>query len=217
MSIDQAFSSLANHGARWIFWLLVALSVLALAIAVDRVVLLVASRDDATRLRADLTEALRRGVPARAIEALRRSASFEAKVLLAGLASESAGPAVAEERMASASQWAKLAMERNLAVLATVGTNAPFIGLLGTVIGIIRAFRSLDAAGGRVSAHLLSDIGEALVATGVGLLVALPAIAFYNTFQRVIAARIARADALGREVMAFLKTDPAVFSTKEER
>lgn len=216
MSIDQAFSSLANHGARWIFWLLVALSVVALAIAVDRVILLVASRDDGARLRADLLEALRRGAPARAIEALRRSASFEAKVLLAGLSSESAGPAVAEERMAGAAQLAKLTMERNLAVLATVGTNAPFIGLLGTVIGIIRAFRSLDAAGGRVTAHLLSDIGEALVATGVGLLVALPAIAFYNTFQRVIAARIAHADALGREVMAFLKTDPRVFGEKGE-
>lgn len=216
MSIDQAFSSLANHGARWIFWLLVALSVLALAIAVDRIVLLVASRDDAGRLRSDLLEALRRGAPARAMEALRRSASFEAKVLLAGLSSEEAGPAVAEERMASASQFAKLTMERNLSVLATVGTNAPFVGLLGTVIGIIRAFRTLDAAGGRVSAHLLSDIGEALVATGVGLLVALPAIAFYNTFQRVISARIARADALGREVLAFLKTDPAVFAASRK-
>ena len=72
MSIDQAFSSLANHGARWIFWLLVALSVLALAIAVDRIVLLVASRDDAGRLRSDLLEALRRtgGNQTRAAELL---------------------------------------------------------------------------------------------------------------------------------------------------
>lgn len=213
MSIEHAFSSLANHGARWIFWILVALSVLALAIAIDRIVLLVASRPDITRIKSDLLDALRHGKPSRAIEALRQSASFEAKVLLAGLSSESAGAAAAEERMAGASQFAKITMERNLSVLATVGTNAPFVGLLGTVIGIIRAFRSLDAAGGRVTAHLLADIGEALVATGVGLLVALPAIAFYNSFQRVIATRVARADALGREVLAFLKTEPAATTT----
>jgi len=76
--------------------------------------------------------------------------------------------------------------------------------LLGTVIGIIRAFRAMEASAGRMSAHLLSEIGEALVATAVGLLVALPAIALYNAFQRTVASRLMRADALSREVLAFL-------------
>ncbi len=57
-----------------------------------------------------------------------------------------------------------------------------------------------------MSAHLLSEIGEALIATAVGLLVALPTIAFYNAFQRAVAARLVRADAFGREILAHLKS-----------
>jgi biopolymer transport protein ExbB len=97
-------------------------------------------------------------------------------------------------------------MERNLAFLGTVGNNAPFVGLLGTVIGIIRAFQELNQSQGQVSAGLMAQIGEALVATAIGLLVALPAVAFFNLFQRVIKTRATRADALGREVLAYMKS-----------
>ncbi len=205
MKIDRAFSALAGYGAGWVFWLLIALSVVAVAIAVDRVVCLVSSRDDIGRLQTEVLEALRQGRTLDAMDRLRASTSYEAKVVLAGLSSP--GVAAAEERMASVSQFSKISMEKNLSVLATIGSNAPFVGLLGTVIGIIRAFRALEAAQGRVSAHLLSEIGEALIATAVGLLVALPAIAFYNAFQRAVATRLQRADALGREVLAHLKAE----------
>lgn len=205
MKLDQAFSTLASYGAGWVFWILVALSVLAIAIATDRTICLVSSRDDIERLKTDVLDALRQGQTAKAVARLRESASYDAKVLLAGLSSP--GPASAEERMASVAQFSKLSMEKNLSVLATIGSNAPFVGLLGTVIGIVRAFHTLETSHGRASAHLLSDIGEALIATAVGLVVALPAIAFYNGFQRVVAARIQRADALGREIMAHLKAE----------
>jgi biopolymer transport protein ExbB len=207
MSFERAFSSLASHGPGWVFWMLVALSVLAFAIAADRIVCLVATRDDVARLKSDLADSLRRSAVVEAMDRLRKSSSFEAKVALAGLSSHRVGARAAEERMAGASQQAKLTMEKNLSVLATVGSNAPFVGLLGTVIGIIRAFRMLDASQGRVSAHLLGEIGEALIATAVGLLVALPAIAFYNAFQRAVTTRIAQADVLGREVMAYLEEE----------
>ena len=96
-------------------------------------------------------------------------------------------------------------MERNLAFLGTVGNNAPFVGLLGTVIGIIGAFKKLDESAGQVTAGLMAQIGEALVATAIGILVALPAVAFYNFFMRTIRNRLSRADALGRHVLAMLK------------
>jgi biopolymer transport protein ExbB len=108
--------------------------------------------------------------------------------------------------MAGESSLAKLNMERNLAFLGTVGNNAPFVGLLGTVIGVIRAFHALDAGAGQVTSGLMSEIGEALVATAIGILVALPAVAFFNLFTRVIKGRLARADALGRDLMAYLKS-----------
>jgi len=92
------------------------------------------------------------------------------------------------------------------AFLGTLGANAPFVGLLGTVIGIVRAFHLLDQSGGKVSSGLMSEVGGALVATAIGIIVALPAVAFFNGFQRVIKTRLSRADALGRELLAQLHT-----------
>jgi biopolymer transport protein ExbB len=109
--------------------------------------------------------------------------------------------------MNAASQLVKLQMERNMAFLATLGSNAPFLGLLGTVIGIVRAFQELNQAAGRVTSGLMAEIGEALVATALGILVALPAIATYNYFQRVIKTRMTRADSFGKEVLAVLKSE----------
>ncbi|MCA9542057.1 MAG: MotA/TolQ/ExbB proton channel family protein [Myxococcales bacterium] len=77
-------------------------------------------------------------------------------------------------------------LERNLTFLASVGSNAPFIGLFGTVLGIIRAFHDLsgDLSGG--ANVVMSGISEALVATAVGIFVAIPALAAYNGFQRKV-------------------------------
>jgi biopolymer transport protein ExbB len=79
---------------------------------------------------------------------------------------------------------------------------------LGTVIGIIGAFHQLDASAGRLSAGLMAEIGEALIATAVGLVVALPAVATFNLFQRIIRVRLSRASALGREVLAYFYAQP---------
>jgi biopolymer transport protein ExbB len=99
--------------------------------------------------------------------------------------------------------------------LGTLGSNAPFVGLLGTVIGVVRAFDELSAATGQVTAGLLSEIGEALIATAVGILVAIPAIAFFNLFQRAIKVRLGQSDALGREVLAYLKSGGAAPAAAE--
>jgi biopolymer transport protein ExbB len=124
---------------------------------------------------------------------------------LIGEAGEAAScPAEAEERMAAEARLQRLRCERNLAFLGTLGNNAPFVGLLGTVIGIIGAFQQLDVSGGQLTAGLMAEIGEALITTAVGLLVALPAVAAYNGFQRAIQVRLDRADARGRGVIAKL-------------
>jgi biopolymer transport protein ExbB len=112
--------------------------------------------------------------------------------------------AEAEERMAAEAQLQRLRSEQYLAFLGTLGNNAPFIGLLGTVLGVIGAFAQLDVSGGQLTTGLMAAIGEALIATAVGLLVALPAVAAYNAFQRLIQVRLQRGDALGRVVVAHL-------------
>ena len=192
------------NGAEWVMWLLVALSIIGFAIATERAIALVRTREHVGAMGIDMMRLLKRGDLDAAKARLARSPSFEAQIVAAGL-SES-GPQAAEEKMLGAAQLAKLQMEKRLSFLGTLGANAPFVGLLGTVIGIIRAFQMLDDSGGQVSSGLMSEVGHALVATAIGILVALPAVAFFNAFQRVIKARLARADALGRELLAQLHT-----------
>ena len=211
MDIQERLTAFAMLGATWVMWLLVVLSVIVLAIVLERAYYLLVSRDDLAALRAELAKRLKAGDVDAAKKRLKASRSFEARIALAGLDGAEEGWQSAEERMQGESALAKLAMERNLAFIGTVGNNAPFVGLLGTVIGIIRAFHELDQSGGQVSAGLMSEIGEALVATAIGLLVALPAVAFFNLFVRMIKARLGRGQALGSEVLAHLK------STKSRR
>jgi len=206
VDIQERLTAFAMLGAEWVMWLLVLLSIVVLAIVLERTYYLITTRDDIASLKAALLKLLRANDLEGAKKRLRASKSFEARVALAGIDAHVDGAASAEERMEGENSLAKLAMERNLAFVGTVGNNAPFVGLLGTVIGIIRAFHELDASQGQVSAGLMSEIGEALVATAIGLLVAIPAVAFFNLFLRVIKARLARADALGRDVLAHLKS-----------
>lgn len=76
------------------------------------------------------------------------------------------------------------ALERFLGFLGTIGSTAPFIGLFGTVLGIIRAFSDLSAAQGASPAAVADGIAEALVATAAGLFVAIPAVVAYNYYVR---------------------------------
>ena len=79
-----------------------------------------------------------------------------------------------------------VSLKRGLAVLATVGSTSPFVGLLGTVFGIINAFAAMGQSGSTGIAAITVGIAEALIATGFGLLVAIPAVWFYNYFQTKI-------------------------------
>jgi biopolymer transport protein ExbB len=203
MDIIERLLALSHFGSRWVLWLLIVLSIAALAVVIERAVLFISSRDDTTRLRAELRRLLRDKDLELARRRLEESPSFEARVAAAGLDAD--GVASAEERMQGESELCKLSMEKNLALLGTLGNNAPFIGLLGTVIGIVRSFRELSSSSGQVSAGLMAEIGEALVATAIGLLVALPAVAAFNLFQRLIRARMGRATAMAHEILAFMK------------
>ena len=202
MNIQSFLLSVALEGATWVMWLLAGLSVLGLAVALERALTIWATREGSVR---ELANLLRRGQLQAAARRLEHSPSPEAKVLMAGLEGAADGAGAAEQRMQSATQTERVSMERRLVFLGTLGANAPFVGLLGTVIGIIGAFHELDASGGKVTAGLLSVVGEALVATAVGIVVALPAVAFYNMFLRINKTRLARADALGRELLAALR------------
>ena len=80
----------------------------------------------------------------------------------------------------------KIQLEARLNILASIGTNAPFIGLLGTIFGVMDAFYSLGMADESTAPIVMLGISKALLATAVGLLVAIPAIVSYNFLKRKI-------------------------------
>src|SRR5882672_9225526 len=92
--------------------------------------------------------------------------------------------------------------------MGTLGNNAPFIGLLGTVIGVIQAFHVLgEGQNKQAMGNVMSGISEALVATGVGLVVALPAVVAYNIIGKKIAEVEANVGIIAKQLLALLKSD----------
>jgi biopolymer transport protein ExbB len=216
MDIQERLTAFAMLGATWVMWLLIGLSVVSVGVILERAYYYLASGDDFRRLRDDISPLLRKGDLKAAGQRLERSRSFEAKVLSAGIDWSDRGAEAAAEGMVSATQLARLNMERNLAFLGTVGNNAPFVGLLGTVIGIIRSFHELNATQGKLSDTLMAEVGEALVATAIGIVVAIPAVAFFNFFQRVIKSRLGQAETLAHELLANLRAEKFVDTRAEK-
>lgn len=97
----------------------------------------------------------------------------------------------------------RMKLERYIGILGTIGANAPFVGLLGTVLGIIRAFHQISAQGlGNGMEGVMGGIAEALVATAVGLMVAMPAVIFFNLLSKRVGQLVRRAESVGQFVLA---------------
>ena len=204
-------------GAGWVLWLLGGLSAASLAIAIERWVLFRRAAGDLERLAAGLHERLTNDDREGAIAWLDASGAAAARIASAGLRVAKRGADAAEKAMVSRTAIERENLDRRLAFLGTLGNNAPFIGLFGTVIGVIMAFEELGhsaaghagagAAGQVASGAVMSAIAEALVATAVGIAVALPAVAAYNYLQRMTESILAGADALSNLVLAYLVDD----------
>ena len=212
--IERVKSAMVGLGAGWVLVLMLFLSVVSLAIMLERFWLYWSLRDDIPALMRDLGRLLRSGDLDGARKRLESSPSAEAAVVIAGIVEAGVGAEAAEEAMLGASALQKQKLEKRLTFLGTLGNNAPFIGLLGTVIGIVGAFDELGkqknatmtAAATQVAPEaVMTNISEALVATAVGLLVAIPAVAAFNWFQRVVKATLANTDALSHVLLAHLK------------
>lgn len=100
-------------------------------------------------------------------------------------------------------------LEKNLNFLATVGSNAPFVGLLGTVLGIMKAFSDLSQSAGSGNEAVMAGIAHALVATAVGLFVAIPAVIGYNYFQRIVKQSLQSVDVARELCIAYAKSRKA--------
>ena len=201
--IEQRLLSLTLRGAGWVLWLLLGLSVLSVAVMFERALYFAQRR--MSKLFPELLRLCQDGALDEAAR-LAGGDAMEAEVVRVAARVAGSGQDAVEKAVASTIDRRRLEYERWLFVLGTLGNNAPFIGLFGTVLGIIRAFADLaahpTAAAG--ASTVMAGISEALVATAVGLFVAIPAVLAYNIFQRLLKRVIGRSQSLGNAIAAGL-------------
>jgi biopolymer transport protein ExbB/TolQ len=184
MDITKALFNLALGGSAWVLWLLIGLSIASVAIMIDKALTFYRFRFNLDRLVADIEPSLRQGDWPRVISRCKSETGLTAQVLLAGLKEVSRGKSAVQDIMEGERLRMGLFLGRRLSFLGTLGANAPFIGLFGTVLGIMHAFKDLALTEGGGGPAVMAGIAEALVATAVGLLVAIPAVMMYNFFHR---------------------------------
>jgi biopolymer transport protein ExbB len=134
---------------------------------------------------------------------------LEAEVVRAALEAAEGGPGSVAELVACTIRREKAAYERGLGFLGTLGSNAPFVGLFGTVVGIIKAFADLGigTVKGAGAAAVMGGLSEALVATAVGIFVAIPAVVAFNAYNRRLKAAVTRAESLAHALSSYLQKD----------
>jgi biopolymer transport protein ExbB len=213
MDIIESFKGFALLGAQWVMWVLVVLSLFSIAMMIERLLYYFGQRVDIRPLSAELSKLLKDRNYKAARELVAKKKGVAVEMARAALDEAERGPDAADEAAQSAMIQERTKLEKNLSYLGTVGSNAPFIGLFGTVIGIIRAFHdlSLNTQGG--AAAVMTGVAEALVATAIGLLVAIPAVIAFNIFQRRIKVLLSDADALNHAILAGLRGNQTLSDT----
>jgi biopolymer transport protein ExbB len=177
------------QAAGWPIWPLLACSVLALAVVIERFLSLRIAHVAPPKLAAEAISVSRLALPSREIIAQLEANSLLGRVLACGLQALSKNPRLSEEDLRSAlengGREAAHELERYMAVLATIASAAPLLGLLGTVIGMIEIFSSQGAGvtGTDNPVQLAQGISIALYNTAFGLMVAIPSLIFWRYFR----------------------------------
>jgi len=204
----ERLSRIALLGSAWVLYLLLGLSVLSFGSALERWFFFARRADDLDALSARFSEALESEDFDGARRVLRESPSLEASIVLTALRWVHGGPRALADAVDASLARARGQLNRSTYLLGTLGNNAPFIGLLGTVIGVISAFHQLGDVGQNKGAmgNVMGGIAEALIATGVGLFVALPAVVAYNLVQKKIAEVETGVQVLGKLAGAYVES-----------
>ena len=185
--------------AKGIVIVLFIMSAWSIGVMIDRLIAYNGARSQSRQFAPAVAGALREGKLDEAIKiADRFSKSHLAKVVVAGLqefrahqlSSEISGEEIEASRRAleRAEAIVHAELKRGISTLATVGSTAPFVGLLGTVLGIIHAFQGISTEKSTGLGAVAGGISEALVTTAIGLFVAIPAVMMFNYFTNRVEA-----------------------------
>lgn len=191
----------AMSGGDWVIHLLILASVFSLGVIIERA-LVYKTRRCSPALPDGFLKSWKSGDPAKAAAGL---ASPVERALAEGLAAAVRDGEKIEDALQASLTLERRALEKRLTILNTLGNNAPFLGLLGTVLGVVRAFHDLAFAGGAGPEVVMQGLSEALIATAVGILVALPCVVAYNWLLKAAEDRVADAEIVGRRLASALK------------
>jgi biopolymer transport protein ExbB len=211
-TIAEALKGFTLIGGDWVLWILIFASILSVTVMIERLIYFWRNRTPVERFIEPFAERLGRDDLNGAAALADVTKGAEARIAKVALAHFDEGEQAVEQMMASRKVAERLRFEHYLMILGTMGNNAPFFGLFGTVLGIIKAFHELGQAGSNAAGAttVMSGISEALVATAMGLLVAIPAVIAYNYFNKKVREFAANAETVERIILAHLKAGPHV-------
>ena len=165
----------------WVMWPLLIFSVLTWAVVLERAWVFLTLRPKLNKLSEKILSTLRAGDVAAAKQLCHSESPYLSEIFLSTLDSRRSRESA--ERVTERNRARLVAyLKRNLWVLGTIGSASPFVGLLGTVMGIVRAFHSMAEKGAGGFNVVAGGISEALIATAAGLIVAIVALLTYNIF-----------------------------------
>ncbi len=205
MLVDKFFV-LSQGSAEILLWILLLTSVLSIGMIIERFLTLHSVYRRNTEFRNKAQDLLQSQSLDELEDLAKDKDSLPGRALSYGLRHiKSSGPQGLAEVFNSFHMIERPKLERNLNFLATVGSNAPFVGLLGTVLGIMKAFSDLAGNTGGGNDVVMAGIAHALVATAVGLFVAIPAVIAYNYFQKLVRQSLQSIDVARELCIAYAK------------
>lgn len=220
----EELMKIATTGVDWVLWILFVLGAISAGICMDRMIVLWKSRGNNLKIRKKLVGFLSEDNIEEAEQYFKKGKSVQERIVVELIEGRGMVPEALSEMMESRLTDYRQKLRHGIGFLGTVGSNAPFIGLFGTVLGVIKAFHDLSLATYSGPSVVMKGISQALVATAVGLLIAIPALWMHNYLTGIVADLVKGAKALGQLVLAFhidrsyrdLCSGASVFPRKDE-
>jgi biopolymer transport protein ExbB len=203
--------AIVGYGENFVFAMLILASVLALAVGMERAVIFKRnSNKKISRFAGELIGLMRkRDLKAAADKARDFGENVYTRFALFSIEHAHDNAYGLQDLMAGKIIEEKIELEKRLTILNTLGNNAPFIGLLGTVLGVIKAFHGLGTLGSTGADVVMRSISKALLATAAGLFIAIPVVMANNYFSKKVKTIIQQLEILSREISASLHVHKA--------
>lgn len=208
--MTERIFAIAHYADTAVLYLLIALTVMAVFLILNRYQALNKASQASKKLRAEIEKSLIQGRYNYVEELAKNTSTVEGRICAVALQHfKSHGLVGIEEVFRTMTQMEKPRLEKSLGFLATVGSNAPYIGLFGTVLGIMKSFNDLAHATEAGQNTVMAGISAALVATAAGLLVAIPSVLAFNYFQKQVKSVLGSVDSVQELFMIYAKFNGA--------